>query len=1074
MARVGGVVGSAGAALVATLSKARPRHTFTFVASTPAAAVEMQADLAVLLGIEVPLFPQREALPYEAIETHVDVSGMRVEAVEALLSGRSTVLVTTVRALQERTPVPSTLIELRVELATGKQFEFRTLVERLENLGFERVPLVEEVGQFAVRGGIVDVFSFGAPDPVRVEFWGDEVESLRHFDVLDQRSTRAIDKVLLLPPRFPEQDDTGSTRKSLLELLPTPSWLVGPADAAWDSAVRKTWDRVQSVGSEYRRLGREVPEPESLMLNPEAFAAARALHHSIELSEVGGDPQLDLEATPTPTIDRDMLRLRQLLEAGAEQGLSSVVLCDNAGQMERLDEILVESGGMPDNSELATGSVARGFEVGKGALRIRVFTDHEVFRRSRRIRRSRRFRGAVALESLSQLQSGDFVVHMDHGIGRFRGLERLEVAGDVIEVLAVEYAGEEILRVPVYRLDLLERWVGDPDSPSAPSVHRIGGKRWKQVRAKTRVAIEKMAVELLELYARREAAQGHAFPEDTRWQKEMESAFLYDDTPDQRQATIDVKTDMESARPMDRLVCGDVGYGKTEVAIRAAFKAVQDGKQVGVLAPTTILVEQHRHTFKERLADYPVRVESLSRFRSAAEQTGIVEALSSGSVDIVIGTHRLLSQDVHFKNLGLVIVDEEQRFGVKHKERLKELKSSIDVLTLTATPIPRTLHQALGGLRDLSVIRTPPRDRMPVVTHVLPWSDQILGDAIQRELDRGGQAYVLYNRVETIDTAAARIRRLAPDARVAVAHGQMAPGELDEHMRAFVDGETDILVCSSIIENGLDVPNANTLIVDGADRFGLSQLYQIRGRVGRSDRRAYCYLVVPESVSDQAERRLRVLEHYTELGSGYAVAMKDLEQRGAGNLLGGEQSGFANQMGMDAYMRLLRRTIQSLKHGSEAVEYSDAEVSLDVPAYLPDDYVPEASQKLHLYRRLSRARSREELDELTAEIRDRYGPPPAPVATLMEQAALRILGGALGVERIFVRRTQGRITYRPGVVPRLANLDRPFADRQIGVEIRRMEPLSLALTTGSTEPLTTTLIDALEALGSAPSRSAVE
>ncbi len=1065
--RVGGIVGSADAALVAALSRARPRHTYTVVAATPAAAIQIQADLRVLLDIEVPLFPQREALPYEPVETHVDVSGMRVEAVEALLSGRARVIVTTVRALQEKTPVPLELVELRVELTSGEPYEFRTLVERLESLGFERVPLVEEVGQFAVRGGIVDVFSFGAPEPVRVEFWGDEIESLRHFDVLDQRSIRTLERVLLLPPRFPDTQDHESTRRSLLDLLPAPSWLVAPNGSEWERAVSRTWEQVRSTGEEFQRLGRDVPAPETLMLDPEAFATARSQHHTLELSEASGDPGLDLGTVAAPTIDRDMARLRQLLEDGAEQGMASIVLCDNTGQLERLDEILEQSGGTPVGAELATGSVARGFEVGSGPDRVRVFTDHEVFRRTRRIRRGRRFRGAVALESLSQLQTGDFVVHMDHGIGRFRGLERLEVAGDVIEVLAVEYAGDEVLRVPVYRLDLLERWVGDPDSPNAPSVHRIGGKRWKAVRSKTRAAIEKMAVELLELYARREAAQGHAFPPDTRWQKEMESAFLFEDTPDQRQATIDVKGDMESARPMDRLVCGDVGYGKTEVAIRAAFKAVQDGKQVGVLAPTTILVEQHRNTITQRLADYPVRIESLSRFRSAGEQARIMEELASGGVDIVIGTHRLLSPDVRFKDLGLLIVDEEQRFGVKHKERLKELKSSIDVLTLTATPIPRTLHQALGGLRDLSVIRTPPRDRMPIVTHVVPWSDQILGDAVRRELDRGGQTYVLYNRVETIDTAAARVQRLAPDARVAIAHGQMPTAQLDKHMRAFVDGETDILVCSSIIENGLDVPNANTLIVDGADRFGLSQLYQIRGRVGRSDRRAYCYLVVPESINEQAERRLRVLEHFTELGSGYAIAMKDLEQRGAGNLLGGEQSGFANQMGMDAYMRLLRRTIQSLKDGDHPVEHPDAEVSLDVPAFLPDGYIPDSSQKLHLYRRLSRARSREELNELSEEIRDRYGPLPEPVATLLDQAALRVLGGVLGVERVFVRKKQGRITYRPGVVPRLAGLDRPFADRQIDVEIRRMEPLSLALTTGSTEPLVDTLIDTLEALAQA-------
>jgi len=1057
------VHGSAATAVVAALSLARPQQTFVVVGANTTAATELQADLRTWLDSEVPVFPQREALPYEATETHVDVTGLRVEAVEALMSGRSRVIVSTVRALTERAALPARLTDLRVELAEGQETSFSELVARLDDLGFERVPLVEEVGQFAVRGGLIDVFSFGAPEAVRIEFWGDEITSLRHFDVMDQRSTEARSEVLLLPPRFPVSAVGGERSRSLLEVLPQPTWLVAPDGSEWTPQVERTWERVHATGTEYRRLGREVPAPEELMLTPAEFGAQVSRHARLMLTtEAGGD--LTLDSRPPPEIDRDIKRLRRLLEEGAERGLRSVVLCDNAGQLERLDEILTERGGMPGGAELATGSVAHGFEVGAPDARVRVFTDHEVFRRSRRIRRSRRFRGSVALESLSQLQPGDYVVHMDHGVGRFRGLEQVEVLGDTMEVLAVEYAGAEVLRVPVYRLDLLERWVGDTDVVAPPKVHRIGGKKWKSLQRKTRAAIEKMAAELLELYARREAAVGHAYPSDTHWQKEMESAFLYDDTPDQRRATVDVKADMESARPMDRLICGDVGYGKTEIAIRAAFKAVQDGYQVAVLAPTTILVEQHRHTFSERLADFPVRIEALSRFRSAAEQAAILDELRAGNVDIAIGTHRLLSSDVSFKRLGLLIVDEEQRFGVKHKVRLKELKSSLDVLTLTATPIPRSLHQALSGLRDLTVIATPPRDRMPVVTHVLPWSDQILGDALERELDRGGQAYVLHNRVETIHTAAERIQRLMPDARITVAHGQMAPGELDEHMRAFVDGQIDILVCSSIIENGLDVPNANTLIVDSADRFGLAQLYQIRGRVGRSDRRAFCYLVIGEHITEIAEKRLRVLEHYTELGSGYAVAMKDLELRGAGNLLGADQSGFAHQIGMDAYMRLLEQTVKSLKAGHVEEEYPDAEVSMDVAAFLPDDYVGDASQKLHLYRRLSRARSREELDTLGEEIRDRYGPMPDPVRTLIQQSTLRVLGGALGVERVFVRGREGRINYRPGVIPRLAGLDRPFADRQIGIEIRRTDPLSLALVHDGAQPLTDTLIEALSTL----------
>jgi transcription-repair coupling factor (superfamily II helicase) len=510
-----------------------------------------------------------------------------------------------------------------------------------------------------------------------------------------------------------------------------------------------------------------------------------------------------------------------------------------------------------------------------------------------------------------------------------------------------------------------------------------------------------------------------------------------------------------------------VGYGKTEVAIRAAFKAVQDGKQVAVLAPTTILVEQHRHTFAERLADYPVRIGALSRFRTPKEQAELLAALAAGQIDIVIGTHRLLSDDVVFHSLGLLIVDEEQRFGVKHKERLKRMRESLDVLSLTATPIPRTLYLSLSGIRDLSIIRTPPRDRMPIYTNVLPWSDQLLADALHRELDRGGQTFFLHNRVDTIYNVAEEVRALVPEARVAVAHGQMKVGDLDEVMRAFVDGEVDVLVCSSIIENGLDVPNANTLIVDRADRFGLAQLYQIRGRVGRSDRRAYCYLLVPDEIAEDAERRLRVLEHYTELGSGYSVALRDLELRGAGNLLGADQSGFAQQIGLDTYMRLLRRTVERIHKGDQAVDWPDPEVSIGGAAYLPDAYVSDSGQKLHLYRRLSKLGGLGEVEALRAELTDRFGPPPPEVERLLVGAALRVLGRAVGVEKIFVRGRSARLSFREEVVPRMAALEGPLRQRRASIEVRRVRPLSVRFEQEGSEPIMETLTVALAALRTA-------
>jgi transcription-repair coupling factor (superfamily II helicase) len=637
----------------------------------------------------------------------------------------------------------------------------------------------------------------------------------------------------------------------------------------------------------------------------------------------------------------------------------------------------------------------------------------------------------------------------------------------------IEYAGGELLRVPVHRVDLIERWVTDSDDSVPPRVHKIGGREWSRTRDKARKAVEEMAAELLELYAAREASRGHAFSPDTRWQREMESAFLFEDTPDQRQATEAVKSDMEAARPMDRLVCGDVGYGKTEIAIRAAFKAVQDGRQVAVLVPTTILAEQHLNSFSERLAGFPVKIEALSRFRTAREQSEVLNAVKDGSVDIVIGTHRLLSEDVEFHNLGLLVVDEEQRFGVKHKERLKRLKRTVDVLTLTATPIPRTLQFSLLGIRDMTLIQTPPRDRQPIITHVLPWSDAVIEDAIRRELDRGGQVFLVHNRIETIHTLAERVRKLVPDARIEVGHGQMREKELEEIMRRFVAGELDILAATSIIESGLDVPNANTLIVDRADQFGLAQLYQIRGRVGRSHHRAYCYLLIPEDVSEDAEKRLRVLEHYTELGSGFGIALKDLELRGAGNILGAAQSGFVHAVGFDTYMRLLDQAVRQLK-GEEGATTSFArtEVSVDGASYIPDDYVPDESQKLHFYRRLSTIETIEEVDRLRREFRDRFGALPDEVETLLQTAALRLLGTELGLERILVRFWDARLTFRSGVVPGMAALQRAFGDYQLEVELQRTFPLSLTLHRRGPEPVATMLIAALRALTSGRSAAA--
>jgi transcription-repair coupling factor (superfamily II helicase) len=759
---------------------------------------------------------------------------------------------------------------------------------------------------------------------------------------------------------------------------------------------------------------------------------------------------------PPEKIDRDLNRLRALLGGSPP----TLILCDNEGQLERLEELL-EEGGRGARATLAIGALDGGFVMPS----LRVLTDHEIFRRARRLRRPRRYRQAAPSAATGALVEGDYVVHLEHGIGIYRGIQTITAGESTLEVAIVEYEGGDRLNVPLYRLDQVERYraAGEDGDRPPPRIHRLGGSSWARVREKTRHAIKQMAAELLELYAQRTVTGGYAFPPDQRWQRELESSFLYEDTPDQRKATEEVKADMERPRPMDRLLVGDVGYGKTEIAVRAAFKAVQGGKQVAVLVPTTILAEQHGRTFIERLADFPVTIEVLSRFRTAKEQRAALERLAAGQIDVIIGTHRLLSKDVLFKDLGLLVVDEEHRFGVKHKERLKALRLSVDVLTLTATPIPRTLHLSLAGLRDLTLIETPPRDRSPILTFVEPWDDPLLEEAFARENDRGGQVFMVHNRIETIDTISAKVQSLAPRARIGVAHGQMAAEELEAVMQRFVAGEVDILVSTMIVESGLDVPNANTMVVHDAHRFGLAQLYQLRGRVGRSHRRAYCYLLVPDTIDADAEERLKVLEHHTDLGAGYRIALKDLELRGAGNLLGAEQSGHAQAVGFDLYMRWLEETVKSLRGQGRTEQPAPPDVVLDRPAHLPDAFVEDDDVKLDLYRRLARASSSGDIDGLRDELRERFGPLPGEAETLLDMARLRVLGAVLGLQHVLVRGDEARLTYRAGTNPRLAGLTSALDDVQLAAEVRRTMPLSLRLLRLGGEPIVPALVRALKA-----------
>jgi len=1064
--RVGGLAGSSGALVTAWLAERFRQRLFVIVATTPADAERWLTDLQQLTELPAALYPQREALGEE--EPHYEIAGERVETIEALLAGRVRLVVTTARAAAERTMVPAVLERQRLVLAARGEGLPRAdrgpglagTVKALEAMGYARVPTVTQVAEFSVRGGIVDIYGFGMATPARCEWWGDELVSLRGFDLTTQRSLEVLDEVTVLPigagrggGEAEGAAENAAVRKTLLDLLPPDALVIEEATGSNREEVARAWREAEHHLDVARRLGEEIPTRDVLMVSPDSWGRQVEAFPRLAFRDEPADLQAGF--LPPERIERELPRLRALLFGD----LPSLILCDNEGQLERLDELLNDDRRGSVNATLAVGALDGGFVM----RTLRVLTDHEIFRRARRLRRARRYRQAAPSAATGTLTIGDYVVHLEHGIGIYRGIDTIRVGESTMEVAIVEYEGGDRLNVPLYRLDQLERYrsAGEDGDRPPPRIHKLGGTSWQRVRDRTRHAIQQMAAEMLDLYARRNVTAGFAFPPDTRWQRELESSFLYEDTPDQRKATEAVKRAMEQPLPMDLLLVGDVGYGKTEIAVRAAFKAVQGGKQVAVLVPTTILADQHGRTFTERLADFPVRIEVLSRFRTAREQKLALARLAAGEVDIVIGTHRLLSKDVIFKDLGLLIVDEEHRFGVKHKERLKALRLAVDVLTMTATPIPRTLHMSLSGLRDLTLIETPPRDRSPILTFVEPWDDGLLEEAFARELDRGGQAFMVHNRIETIDTIAARVGSLAPRARIAVAHGQMAADALESVMGRFVLGEVDILVSTMIVESGLDVPNANTMVVHDAHRFGLAQLYQLRGRVGRSHRRAYCYLLVPDSIDRDAEERLKVLEHHTDLGAGYRIAMKDLEIRGAGNLLGAEQSGHAHAVGFDLYLRWLEETVRALRGQSSTDQPVPPEVVLDRPAHLPDTFVPDDDAKLDLYRRLARAVTPGDIEPLRDELRERFGPLPEEAETLLHMARLRAVGAALGLQHVLVRGDEARLTFREGTVPRLTGLTAALGDVQLSAEVRRMVPLSLRLQRLGGEALLPALVRAL-------------
>jgi transcription-repair coupling factor (superfamily II helicase) len=1044
--RVRGMAGSLSAILTTLLAKE---------AGVPVAiltpdldrAESWRDDLAAFLGPDrVVYLPPLDVVPWSHQTPTAPVRDERLDGLTRLADTPHPVAVIPAAALHRLLPRPEALRARTFSVARGWQGDPRDLLERLVLLGYRSVNEVSESGEVSRRGGIVDLHGPGMELPVRLEFDGDEVASLRCFDPGTQRSSGPIDSIRVVPARELLYDDDldarlrpfghgalghgEETRRlrdlvsegiyfegaewlapplgvplgSLLDHLPSGTllWVEEPAAVERElEVVDRETERLEAPARERNPL---LPPRASLFESPERIAERLRSFTRFESAVKGGaakealEPAADpiaFDARPQPSFGRKLDLLRGELKRLGEAGYRRSIVCDNRGQADRLEELLGD-----EAAAIEVGSLVGGFVL--PAARLAVFTDHEIFARYRR-RRGRRLRpSAAAMRELLTLTPGDFVVHLDHGIGTYRGLQRLELDGHETECIQIDYAGGDRLFVPIDQLGLVERFAAEEGH--APTIHRLGGTAWARTKARTKKAIADMAEELLRHYAARQAHPGYAYQADTPWQRELESSFVYDETPDQLRAVEDVKRDMESSKPMDRLLCGDVGYGKTEVAIRAAFKAIQDGKQVAILVPTTVLAQQHYVTFTERLADFPTRIEVLSRFRSPKELAEAVEKVERGEVDLVIGTHRLLSKDVRFANLGLVVIDEEQRFGVKQKERIRTMVATADVLTLTATPIPRTLHMSLLGARDMSIMTTPPRGRYPIKTEIVETSKELIQDALLREADRGGQSFFVHNRVETIDQQAHYLQTLVPQLRYAVAHGQMKDAQLEKVMLDFLERRVDVLVSTLIIESGLDIPTVNTMLINRADALGLAQIYQLRGRIGRSHHQAFCYLLVPPGrvLAEDAEKRLRVIAEHEELGAGLQIAMRDLEIRGAGNLLGPEQHGFMMSVGFDLYCRMVEEVVQELK-GTVVERRPEPEVASDLPAFVPDEYVLDRDEKLDVYRRLASTTETAALDALAAELSDRFGPPPPEVGQLLALKRLRLLGRDAGAARLRVR-----------------------------------------------------------------------
>jgi len=1039
-----GLAGSAASFIAASVIKSG-EQSHLFILPDKELAAYFLNDLENLLGetrddgetatsIPVVFFPASYRKPYHVEETDNANVLLRAEVLDRIRREKRVAVVTYPGALSEMVVTRQLLEKNTLRLQRGEKVSIAFITELLHTYGFEHVDYVYEAGQYAVRGGIVDVFSFAHENPYRLEFFGDEVESIRSFDALTQLSLKNIDFLTIIPNV--QGKILSESRESFLSYFSSARHAAAP-NAVWISDLELTEGLVQKeFESAVTVYENEIKEAVISRLPPEEQYISGSVFREqllqFSLLENGNRfilpdaESVQFQMVPQPVFQKNFDLLTQNLSKSTNDGYSNVIFTDSGKQSERLYRIFEDIGRKLDYHPMVV-SIHEGFV--DHALKLTCYTDHQIFERYHRFRLRdgfQRKKDAMSLKELRGLNPGDYVVHIDHGVGRFGGLEKIEVSGKLQEAIRLVYRDNDIVYVSIHSLHRISKYAGKEGE--VPRIDKIGSAIWSNLKAKTKIRVRELAYDLIKLYAQRKAQKGFQYSPDNYMQHELEASFIYEDTPDQLKATQDVKRDMEKERPMDRLVCGDVGFGKTEVAIRAAFKAVCDSKQVAVLVPTTILALQHFKTFSERLQALPAKVDYLNRFKTTAQKKETLQRLAKGEIDIIIGTHALVGKDVKFKDLGLLVIDEEQKFGVAAKDKLKTLRTNVDTLTLTATPIPRTLQFSLMSARDLSVINTPPPNRFPVQTEIHTFSEELIRDAVSFEIQRGGQVFFVHNRVGNIMEIAGMISRLVPNARVAIGHGQMDASKLEEIMVDFIEGQYDVLVSTTIIESGLDVSNANTMIINDAQNFGLSDLHQMRGRVGRSNRKAFCYLITPPvfMLTSEAQRRLKAVEEFSDLGAGFHIALRDLDIRGAGNLLGGEQSGFIGDIGFDMYQKILDEAIQELKEtefrdlfaqeeqeqkadGSDphrkhkGIFVRDTQIDTDMEILIPDGYVENITERLSLYRQLDDSNTEDDLSRFEAMLRDRFGPVPSPVEELIDTVRLRWMAMEIGFERLILK-----------------------------------------------------------------------